>query len=165
MHRDVQCRLQWFEQLQGSVRVVVCETHTGQKLTMLTRISIETATFVGVAVLLLMTLAILTLVLLTWQRLWMIEGDVWSYLAELARIVANTLARIGVYSINTGTSVLAHVVLTVIDVLQAVDPGIARGADTGVVRPVVNACAAILARSLLLLTEVYPFLAVFSCEP
>jgi hypothetical protein len=104
-----------------------------------------------------------TLVVLTWRRLWVHHGHQGFTFAELARKFRRTLARVIVDAVDAGSTILAHMVLAVINVLRAIGPTEPWHALTGIVREMVNTLGSILTRIEIQAAEFNLSFAVFPC--
>lgn len=155
-------RAQWFE---FHKRIVVHKTDAGQILAPLARIARMTlAQIVRASGIRLEAHSMFALMILARRCLWIHHGDHVVTLTVLARKVIGALAEVVIDAIHTAASVLAHVILAIIDVVRAVDAMETGHAVAAVVREVIQTLSPIGAGIELRTAELYLRVAPFAGE-
>lgn len=139
----------WFhpQRLHLDETVVLHEAQTGQVLASFARITRRAlADVVRTGWVRLETHAVLAFVVLARRGLWVHHRDHRSALAEFPSKIVGTATSVIIYSVHAGSAVLAHVILAIVDILRAVLTTISGRTFASVVRIMIHAFGAILAR-------------------
>lgn len=102
--------------------------------------------------------------ILTWRRLWIHHCHHWRSLAEFSGEVGWTFTDVVVDAVNASSAILAHVILTVVDIFRAVSAAEAESTFACVMSEVVDALGAVGAGVEFGSAELNFLLAKFACK-